>query len=96
MQGECGCLADAALLRAPESHTHISCAALLAERACWLQAGTPHAPASWQPSHTEPAPLPLTGFLGSLLPLLEENLPRVWTAVSGGLAEPVSGALGAR
>jgi hypothetical protein len=31
-----------------------------------------------------------TGFLHSLLPLLEENLPRVWTAVSGGLAEPVS------
>jgi hypothetical protein len=30
------------------------------------------------------------GFLGSLIPLLEENLPRVWTAVSGSLAEPVS------
>jgi hypothetical protein len=42
-------------------------------------------------SHPPPSP---SGFLGSLIPLLEENLPRVWTSVAGSaLAEPVSGVL---
>jgi hypothetical protein len=39
------------------------------------------------------AVVPNQGFLRSLLPLMECHLPRVWTRVEGGLAEPVRPAI---